>query len=166
MEFDEILSRADESEDADSAVEKIVAEIIAQQPEPEPAPAPVPEPVPAPLPAEVSLSAEKAVIGAYPSAGSFLFAVLDGDGAEAAGAANDKSGRIAFPVISLPDTGEYYFFIKELNKPERGWTSDGKIYKVKVTVTDEGKPALTAAVDYTDGAPLFVNRYQQPHRRV
>ena len=75
---------------------------------------------------------------------------------------NDKNGAITFDTLKFAKEGKYEFTVKE--KAEAlGFIQYAKeVYKVQITVTDNGKGQLVATVtvnDKADGKMEFVNDY-------
>ena len=68
---------------------------------------------------------------------------------------------ITFPELTFTSPGIYSYTIKELAPPGEGWTSDGRVYRVLIKVTDTGGGNLSASLYYPDGAPEFVNTYHK-----
>ena len=52
--------------------------------------------------------------------------------------------------------------MKELTPSDEKWETDSRVYRVVVTVTDNGDGTLAASLDYPDGFPKFVNTYCYP----
>ena len=67
--------------------------------------------------------------------------------------------NINFPEITFTSPGVYSYTIKELTPSDDKWKTDSRIYRVVVTVTDNGDGTLAASLDYPDGFPGFVNIY-------
>ena len=132
---------------------------------------------------DVTLSAQKQLIGAQLASGEFTFA-LDGllaqdegeqqitpvpmpDGTETgaltATAENDATGGIRFPAITYRQAGTYYYKLYEQPVTDEPVVGDGNAYLVVVTVTSKdgnGKGPFSADVKYYswqetwDGAPF------------
>ena len=70
--------------------------------------------------------------------------------------------NINFPAITYTSPGIYSYTVKEITPPDAHWKTDDRVYRVIVTVTDNGDGTLAASVDYPDGFPEFVNTYCPP----
>ena len=69
-------------------------------------------------------------------------------------------GSGSFKPIRFESAGVYTFEISEEIGSLQGWTYDSRIYKVTVTVTDDGSGQLTAAVEgLEEGTAEFCNTY-------
>ncbi|MDR3051222.1 MAG: hypothetical protein LBU67_05820 [Oscillospiraceae bacterium] len=113
-------------------------------------------------PATVTLAATKTLGGACLFSGMFTFGVFDQNSNEIARAANDGSGHITFPAITLDQPGVYMYTVRELNPSGGGWVMDSRAFPVSVAVTDNGSGQLIASVGYPQGKPSFTNTYCQP----
>ena len=71
----------------------------------------------------------------------------------------EECGLIEFPALTFTETGVYEFTFRELTPSGGGWITDGRNYRVIITVTDENG-ALVASLEYPDGFPVFENRYE------
>jgi pilin isopeptide linkage protein len=89
----------------------------------------------------------------------FNFGLYDENGNLIAIGANDADGRITFPRFLSPKVGNARYTMKEVTPDAGGWTTDKTAYPVDVTVTDDGKGTLSAAVTYPGGTPAFKNTY-------
>ena len=74
-------------------------------------------------------------------------------------------GGFTFSELTYEATGDYYYVIKEVDTKLGGVAYDAKEYKVKVTVTDDGKGELVAKVVSVNGstsnlAIVFNNTYE------
>jgi pilin isopeptide linkage protein len=67
--------------------------------------------------------------------------------------------NINFPVLEFKTPGVYSYTMRELTPTDRNWETDSRTYRIVVTVTDNGKGSLVASLDYPDGFPKFVNKY-------
>ena len=67
--------------------------------------------------------------------------------------------NISFPKLTFTSPGVYSYTVKELTPSDENWRTDDRIYRVIVTVTDDGDGGLTASLTYPDGFPRFVNKY-------
>lgn len=111
-------------------------------------------------------------------AGQFTFELCDEDGETVATAKNDASGNVIFNAITYDTAGTYTYTLREVlpddddattpGIQQDGFTYDGTVYDVTVTVAANGQGGLTAAVAYSesvDGAgvavdtPVFENAY-------
>ena len=75
-------------------------------------------------------------------------------------------GNVNFPALTFTSPGVFTYTIKELTPTDDQWVTDPRVYHVIITVTPDGKGGLTAAADYPDGFPIFVNYYiddRPPH---
>ena len=66
--------------------------------------------------------------------------------------------NINFPALEFTAPGVYSYTIKELTPSNRQWETDSRVYRVIITITDNGEGLLVASLDYPDGFPTFVNR--------
>ena len=76
---------------------------------------------------------------------------------------NDQYGVITFDALKFTKTGTYEFTVKELDEALGFIEYSKEVYEVEVTVTDNGKGALVAAVtvnDKSDGSITFDNVYK------
>ena len=106
---------------------------------------------------EVSLKAVKRMIGGELAADEFTFAVLGNNGQGLRTAGNAADGQIAFESILYyhgadhSDVGEHTYMVKELlpedEERDERISYDERIYRVTVTVSDNGDGTLTA--EYT-----------------
>jgi len=71
-----------------------------------------------------------------------------------------EKGLIEFPCINFTKAGIYKFIIKETQPPMPGWTLDDREYEVIITITDDGEGNLIPTIQYPDGFPEFVNKYE------
>lgn len=109
--------------------------------------------------ASVVLKANKTLEGRELAADAFTFVVRDEQGAVVAQATNGADGTIMFPAITFNEAGVYEYTVSEVLGREDGMTYDERAFGVTVTVTDNGKGQLVAAVVYANGEPAFVNTY-------
>ena len=68
------------------------------------------------------------------------------------------NNNINFPALEFTAPGVYSYTIKELTPSNRQWETDSRVYRVIITVTDNGEGLLVASLDYPDGFPKFVNK--------
>lgn len=106
-----------------------------------------------------TISARKVLEGRDLAAGEFEFVLLDADGKTVRAAKNDANGSVTFDAIEYSAPGAYTYTIAEVGGNAGGVTYDGSRHEVKVTVSDNGAGALSAAVEYADEA-TFVNTYK------
>ena len=106
-----------------------------------------------------TISARKVLEGRGLAAGEFEFVLLDADGKTVRTAKNDANGSVTFDAIEYAAPGVYTYTIAEVGGNAGGVTYDGSRHEVKVTVSDNGAGALSAAVEYADEA-TFVNTYK------
>lgn len=109
--------------------------------------------------ASATISARKVLEGRDLAAGEFEFVLLDADGKTVCTAKNDANGSVTFDAIKYTAPGAYTYTIAEVGGNAGGVTYDGRRHEVKVTVSDNGAGALSAAVEYADEA-TFVNTYK------
>ena len=65
--------------------------------------------------------------------------------------------NINFPELIFTSAGVYLYTVKELTPSDEEWDTDNRVYRVVVTVKDNGDGILIASLDYPDGVPKFVN---------
>lgn len=106
-----------------------------------------------------TISARKVLEGRALAAGEFEFVLLDADGKTVRTAKNAADGSVTFDAIEYSAPGAYTYTIAEVGGNAGGVTYDGGRHEVKVTVSDNGAGALSAAVEYADEA-TFVNTYK------
>ncbi len=95
---------------------------------------------------------------AYPlKDGEFSFN-LKGNGIDET--VQNVGGKFTFSGLSFDTTGEFNYTITEVPGGLDYITYDPATYRVKITVTDDNKGQLVANVEYLDGTPAFVNKYQ------
>jgi pilin isopeptide linkage protein len=111
-------------------------------------------------PANVNLIATKTAVGAALPEGMFSFGVFDSNGSLVSSAYNGSNGNISFPAVSIDKPGMYYYTIRETTPSGGGWTTDGTVYPVVVTATDNGMGQLVTSVSYPEGQPVFVNTFE------
>ncbi|MCL2235882.1 MAG: hypothetical protein FWB98_05530 [Defluviitaleaceae bacterium] len=74
-----------------------------------------------------------------------------------------RNHKIIFPKLTFTSEGEYLYTIKELTPPGEIWKTDGRVFRVIVTVTENSQGNLVAKLSYPDGFPEFVNIYCDKH---
>jgi pilin isopeptide linkage protein/LPXTG-motif cell wall-anchored protein len=128
--------------------------IITNSPKPE-------KPVPAQKAGSLTLTGTKALIGGKLTAGEFSFRAVDENGRVAATGTNDANGNITFSTIwyGSSDIGTHTYTVSEVPGNVPGVIYDSTTYRVRVTVSDNGKDALSVTADQTTGF-AFTNRYQ------
>jgi len=72
----------------------------------------------------------------------------------------DDDINVLFPDVCFYKEGVYEFTVRETSVSGDGWTTDPREYPVIVTVTDDGHGKLTAHVEYPEGKPKFINKYE------
>lgn len=72
----------------------------------------------------------------------------------------EGDANVLFPDICFDEAGVYEFTVKETSVSGDGWITDPREYPVIVTVTDDGHGHLTAHVEYPEGKPEFINKYE------
>ena len=110
-------------------------------------------------PVVIHIEGVKTATGSSLLEGQFTFGIFDLNGDLAADASNGADGRISFTLPPFTKPGTYEYTAREVTPSGNGWTVDSRIYRVTVTVTDNGQGQLTGFVDYVDGTPSFVNSY-------
>ncbi|MBR0575669.1 Cna B-type domain-containing protein [Proteiniclasticum sp. BAD-10] len=107
----------------------------------------------------VELKAEKHLTGRLLKAGEFSFILRNAAGAQLGlSVTNGADGMITFPAWSFDAPGTYKLYLEEVQGTLGGVTYDAVIHEVTVTVTDDGKGQLKAAV--SPELPKFTNAYQ------
>jgi len=71
----------------------------------------------------------------------------------------DPCSSIEFPELSFDHPGTYEYTLKEITASGGGWVVDDTVYRVIITVVDDGYGNLIATIDYPDGYPQFTNTY-------
>jgi pilin isopeptide linkage protein len=105
------------------------------------------------------LTASKSAIGAPLPDGRFYFGVFDNYGNLIATAPANAAGSVHFPAVAFTEPGVYNYTIRELSISGGGWTVDGAIYPVTITVTSDDAGRLSASVSYPNGLPDFTNTF-------
>lgn len=106
-----------------------------------------------------TISARKVLEGRDLAAGEFEFVLLDADGKTVRTAKNDANGSVTFDIIEYSAPGTYTYTIAEVAGSAGGVAYDGNRHEVKVTVSDNGRGKLVAAVEHR-GEATFVNTYK------
>jgi pilin isopeptide linkage protein len=104
----------------------------------------------------------KSAAGFPVSPDEFMFGIYDSENRLLAVGFNGADGNIHFPNFYVDTPGEFDYTIKELTVDGNGYTTDKRIFPVKVNVTDPGTGSLTAEVTYPGGTPRFVNNRTHP----
>ena len=90
----------------------------------------------------------------------FLFQLTDEDTGTVIDTASNASGLITFARQYYTQPGVHHYSIREISPSGNGWTTDGSVYPVTVTVTmNSGRPS-DVTVDYPGKTPFFTNTYQ------
>lgn len=119
-------------------------------------------------PVQVEIGGDKTLTGRSQKAGEFSFDLKNDKGEKVATATtsvNAKDGEAVgfkFPAQTFSKPGIYSYLVSEESGNKGGVTYDTSVYKVQVTVTDNGKGALQAKVVYADGQKgiHFKNTYK------
>ena len=109
-------------------------------------------------PTPVTVGAVKKLEGKALEAGQFTFQLKDADGKVIAEAKNDKNGAVMFDTVKFKEAGVYEYTVSEVNDKQANIKYDEHVYKIKVTVTDDGSGTLSAEV--SDGSIVFTNHYK------
>ncbi len=125
-----------------------------------------------PSPTKESLGGSKIFEGKVLTAGEFGFNLYLSDASWTKGAlienvSNNANGVFAFSEIEYVDAGTYYYLISESHGGQviNGITYDDSVYRVKVTVSDDGRGSLVSVVNIYNSenvpveAPVFTNTY-------
>ena len=108
-------------------------------------------------PTSVTVGAVKKLEGKALEAGQFTFQLKDADGKVIAEAKNDKTGSVMFDTVKFKEAGVYEYTVSEVNDKQANIKYDEHVYKIKVTVTDDGSGTLSAEV--SDDSIVFTNHY-------
>ncbi len=113
-------------------------------------------------PASAVIGASKVLEGNDLADGQFTFKLTGADGTELF-AKNKADGTVTFAAITFDEEGTYAYTMTEVDDEQEYVTYDKTAHKVTVTVTDDGKGHLVAAVagDGED-AVVFHNAYAEP----
>ena len=112
----------------------------------------------------VSLAANKSLMGKQLADAQFQFQVKEGDSVVSS-SSNSADGGVRFPEINYSEAGEHDYAISEV-VPDggiaNGVTYDQSVYKVHVSVKDNGEGQLVPEVVYegSDTPPTFTNKYE------
>ena len=114
--------------------------------------------------ADVTLEAIKELAGRDMTAGEFTFILTDSEGNEKT-KPNAADGKVTFDTLTFHEVGTYVYTVAEAKGSNPGMTYDETLYTVTITVTDNGKGKLVAAVSYTENgvkvpALIFTNTYK------
>ena len=55
--------------------------------------------------------------------------------------------NINFPALTFTSPGIFTYTVKELTPSDESWKTDSRVYRVVITVTDNGDGTLTARAD-------------------
>ena len=93
------------------------------------------------------------------AAGTFTFRLYNSDSTWAEGSlieavTNTADAKFAFSTLTFDKAGVYYYLVKELHGGDiiNGIAYDSTVYRVKITVTDNGLGNLVAVTNIYDGA--------------
>lgn len=111
----------------------------------------------APVPVTVPLSATKSLVDingdpVNMADGQFSFKLTDKGGQELQVKSNNADGLVVFDSITYEEAGIYTYSVAEVPTTSSNIIYDQTKYTVTVTVSDDGHGALTAKVDYHNGA--------------
>ena len=109
-------------------------------------------------PANITIEAVKKLEGGTLKEGQFTFQLKDKDGKAAAEVKNKKDGAIRFENLTFESEGTYEYTISEVNDKQTGVTYDENVYKLTVSVTDDGNGVLSAKV--SGDKAIFTNIYK------
>ena len=88
----------------------------------------------------------------------FTFQIKDKDGKAVAEVKNKEDGAIRFENLAFDSEGTYEYTISEVNDKQTGVTYDENVYKLTVSVTDDGSGVLSAKV--SGDKATFINHYK------
>lgn len=114
------------------------------------------------FPVNVNLQGTKTAVGAPLPGDFFTFGVFDQNGNLVVTATADAAGNIIFPAITFTEPGTFNYTVREITPAGDGWIPDTGVFRVIITVIDNGDGQLVATVDYPDGPLSFTNTFQQP----
>lgn len=109
-------------------------------------------------PANVTIEAVKKLEGGALKEGQFTFQIKDKDGKAVAEVKNKEDGAIRFENLAFDSEGTYEYTISEVNDKQTGVTYDENVYKLTVSVTDDGSGVLSAKV--SGDKATFTNHYK------
>ena len=109
-------------------------------------------------PANVTIEAVKKLEGGTLKEGQFTFQIKDKDGKAVAEVKNKEDGAIRFENLAFDSEGTYEYTISEVNDKQTGVTYDENVYKLTVSVTDDGSGVLSAKV--SGDKATFTNHYK------
>ncbi|MBR2043620.1 MAG: hypothetical protein IJ946_04705 [Clostridia bacterium] len=115
-----------------------------------------------------TVKGNKELIGRDITDKEFTFLLYDDKGGKIGEATNDINGNFSFAPISIEKAGIYTYTVKEdTSENEEGMTYDQSVYKVELTVTDNGKGELIVSDKYSVENEVkteikFVNEYDEP----
>ena len=109
----------------------------------------------------VTIGASKTLVGKNLEDGQFTFVLTAADGTELK-AKNAADGKVAFPALAFDKPGTYEFALTELDDAQANVTYDKHVYKVTVTVVDDGFGHLNATVAGDADVIAFTNTYAEP----
>ena len=78
----------------------------------------------------------------------------------------ETCGLVEFPELTFNQPGTYEYTLREETPSGDGWTTDGRLIRVVVTVVPDGHGNLVATIDYPEGFPTFVNTYSANPARI
>lgn len=109
-------------------------------------------------PVNVTIEAVKKLEGGTLKVGQFTFQLKDKDGKAVAEVKNKEDGAIRFENLAFDSEGTYEYTISEVNDKQTGVTYDENVYKLTVSVTDDGSGVLSAKV--SGDKATFINHYK------
>ena len=113
---------------------------------------------------EITLKAEKTLVGRKLEDKQFTFRLLDEDGKVLDTKKNDETGLVTFEALKYKakDAGKTFeYTIVEVAGNDKGYTYDVTEHKVTVTVEDAGDGTLVVTAAYDEGeAASFTNTYK------
>lgn len=101
-------------------------------------------------PTDITIEAEKNLIGKDLEGEDFTFELYDKDGNLIESIKNGKDGKVVFSKLNITEAGVYTYTIKELNEGAKGITYDAKVYTVTVNVRDGGEGLFEVEIVYSD----------------
>ena len=94
-----------------------------------------------------------------PKDGDFSFVLKDASGKEVETVKN-VGGKFTFTGLTFDTAGTYKYTITEVKGAIAGITYDEAVYRVTITVTDNGTGKLVTKVTYEDGEVIFRNSFK------